>query len=447
MGGVYEIKGDTLNNRLALKIIRQQYVSNATLRSRFTREARIQSALDHPGIARVFELIEHDDNLAIVMEYVDAPTLRSMMKVKGLTPSMARNVLNDLLSALMAAHDAGVVHRDIKPDNIFVITERTGRIRCKLIDFGIARQEAEEYTQLTGAQAFVGTYSYASPEQIEQSSTVDQRSDLYSLGVMLWEMLAGVSPYAHLNSAYSVQVAVVSEPLPALPSDVPADLGRLVAELTRKDPAERPQTVEDVLQILEVPAQALQNETLPGTVAGLTEPPKREVPLPKTTTVTSSQSPSPAADVRPVERAPLTPPPAPLLTRLMARAQDEIIPQLLVLTCIGIVAYPVMMGRRGTKRAQSISQALYRIRVYDTRTNEPASQSTVLHRNIIDMIVVQVPLLGVTSPLAWLLFPLPILSGMWLAVVLTIELLFAGFHPDKRRLVDCLSHTRICREP
>ncbi len=445
---MYEIQGDTLNNRLALKIIHQEYATNATLRSRFTREAKIQSALSHPGIARVFELLEFDGNLAIIMEYIEAPTLRARMSEGRITPGMAREILFEVLSALMAAHDSGVVHRDIKPENIFVITERSGRVRCKLIDFGIARQDTADgpaHTRLTRGQAFVGTYAYASPEQITESGTVDHRSDLYSVGVLLWEILAGIGPYAQYNSAYSVQVAVVSEPLPELP-DAPPDLSRLIAELTRKDPKERPQSAEEVLQMLQVTPQAFQDETVPGEI---TAQPAQPVPALSQTVASSSRAPRPAGriEARPARQGLLSPPPAPLTSRLLARLQDELIPQVLVLTCVGIVAYPILMGRRGMKRAQSVNQAMYRVRVYNIRTNEPAPPGMVMNRNIIDMFVVQLPLLGVTSPLSWLLFPLPILSGMWLAVVLTIELLFAGIHPDGRRLVDFLSSTRICREP
>ena len=220
MGGVYEIRGEVLNNRLALKVIRPEFTNSKAIRARFQREARIQSQLDHESIVKVFELIEHDQNLCIVMELVDAPTLRDRLESGPLPPQEAREVVMELAEALLVAHEAGIVHRDLKPDNVFAWKDRRGRVRCKLTDFGIAKH-AEVNTDvgpsLTRSGAFIGTMAYASPEQITHEREVDLLSDLYSLGVVLWEMLAGVSPYDNHTSAWAIQTAVVQEDLPDLP--------------------------------------------------------------------------------------------------------------------------------------------------------------------------------------------------------------------------------------
>ncbi|MCB9743564.1 MAG: serine/threonine protein kinase [Alphaproteobacteria bacterium] len=444
MGGVYEIEGDALANRLALKVIHNEYAEDARLRSRFQREARIQASLDHPSIARVFDLVEHDGSLAIVMEFVDAPTLRDALSAGRLPLAQVRGILTEIASALDAAHDAGIVHRDIKPENVFVLRLKDGRVRCKLIDFGIARQmedggDQTQATRLTHDQSFVGTYTYASPEQITRAADVDARSDLYSLGVLLWEMLSGVLPYGHLDSAYSVQVAVVNEPLPALPPDVPGDLAALVAELTRKAPEERPQSAQEVLDRLTVPPNgALSSATVPESAA------LRGAPLPRTVVEGAAPLPARPPPPRPTDALVSSSVP-PMLTRLMARTVDEFFPQLTVLTCIGVLAYPVLVAIRGTTDGQSKGQAMFKLRTVRASDGEPASPNQMIVRNVLDLFLLQVPLLGVTWPVSWLAFPLPLFAGLWLSVVLFFELLIASLNPGGRRLVDYLCGTRVAR--
>lgn len=253
MGDIYEVRGDALSNRLALKVVRPELANDPDFRARFEREARIQSQLVHPSIGRVFDLIAFDGHLAIVMEFIDAPTLREVLAAGPVAPADARAIATELAAALLAAHEAQVVHRDIKPENLFITRDRLGRVGCKLIDFGVAKGApgGELYqTAMAGSRSFVGTFAYASPEQVTGELVADHRSDLYSLGVVLWEMLSGVRPYGHLDSAFSVQTAVVNEPLPDLPDECPEDLQRLVVELTRKSPDERPQSAEEVVALL-----------------------------------------------------------------------------------------------------------------------------------------------------------------------------------------------------
>lgn len=450
MGGVYEIRGDALANRLALKVIRSEYIDNAQLRARLEREAKIQSTLDHPGIARVIDLVDHEGSPAIVMEYVDAPTLQDVLAQGLPAHARVREILMELTSALDAAHERGIVHRDIKPENVFVVPYKGGRARCKLIDFGIARQVSahEDATKLTRAQSFVGTYAYASPEQITASGTVDARSDLYSLGVLLWEMLSGVAPYDHLESGYSMQVAVVNEPLPHLPSDVPPDLATLVAELTRKSPDERPQTASEVLgrlgQHRGSQTAASGSASSPQATVLEDHPGNPASPRANATVVESTEPHAPQADglVYPPSPSKLSSHPPSLLSRLFARSVDEVVPQLLTLTCVGIILYPFLMARRGMEEA-STGQTMFNLRLMDSSSGRPASPNQVVARNLIDLFVIQLPLLGVIWPVSWVVFPLPLLAAFWLMITAGTEIFIAAITSDGRRVADYLCGTRM----
>ncbi len=482
MGGVYEIRGDALNNRLALKVLRPQLASDPSLIERFRREARIQARLDHPGIARVFELVETDDRVGIVMEFIDAPTLRKRLTEGRPSPDAARAIATEIAEALMAAHEVGVVHRDIKPENVFVWTDRLGRHRCKLIDFGIAKRTNDAgtvVTSLTRSGAFIGTYAYSSPEQITHEQPVDHRSDLYSLGVVLWEMLAGVQPYRSLTSGYSVQAAVVNDGLPRLPADVPEDLHRVVVELTRRDPAERPQSAEEVLRLLRGPGSSLSAETqFPGHVGSVSQASRSSAPsrsresgaggVAATVVMSTDPAQAPPRATTPPRPAPAPAPrqkaasgrpqvsgqlvfgpslqPASLLDRVFTRSMDELVPQVVQLTCIGIVVYPFLVLLQGRIEGQSNGRAMRSLRVYSVLDGQPAASGRMLGRNLYDLLFLQIPLLGITSPLSWLAFPLPILAMMWLVVAVPLELAPLILGQQNRRVADHLFGTQVCRE-
>lgn len=466
MGGVFEIEGDALKNRLALKVIRSDLLDNPTVAARFEREARIQSRVDHPGIAKVFDLLRHDGQLAIVMEYIDGPTLRSRMSAGRLPYPQTREIVRDVLRALMAAHDAHVVHRDLKPANIFVLIDRSGRVHCKLIDFGIARQLAQDADtrpprQLTQAQTFIGTYAYASPEQVE-GEPVGVRSDLYSLGVILWEMLAGVHPYAEFSNEFKLQSAVVSDLLPDLPAETPTDLRALVAELTRKDPAERPQTAEEVLSSLTRPAALLDAATIPeGVRAPPALTPSSPSPAqPQVLAKTMLEAPpasAAAAKPAPVVARAESPPEAQLqpgssTDRFKARVRDEVLPLLLVLTVIGLFFYPFIVLLRGVgmrsgtaaSPVQSAGQSKYGLRVLMAETGGPPTRSRVLVRNGIDLVLIQFPLALAVWPPAAVVGSF-ILVGFWLTLFIGLEAVVAASNPQRRRIVDMICGTRVCR--
>ena len=213
---------------------------------RFASEARVAMQLSHPGIVAVYETGVWDGRPAIVMELVDGETLAQRLLRGRMAAGEALDVLAQLLDAVGYAHRCGVVHRDIKPENIFLTRDGT----VKLADFGIARVEGSVSTVGTIAGTVLGTPGYMSPEQA-LGKTVDARSDLFSVGVIAYEMLAGFNPFIREDGADATTLIyrIVHEPAPDLPEYVtvglPVDLRPAIMQALSKDPAERPQTAEE----------------------------------------------------------------------------------------------------------------------------------------------------------------------------------------------------------
>jgi len=429
MGTVYEVAGVPLGNRLALKVIHPHFVHDSALVGRFRSEAKMQAALHHPGIVKVIDVLEYRGRPSFVMEFVEGETLRERLQNGVVDPDLAREVALQLASALSAAHAAGIVHRDLKPDNIFLVTTDLGRPQVKIIDFGIAKAIDGDHTVVgngTRHSHYLGTYRYSSPEQVHQSSTVDARSDLYSLGVVLWEMLAGMTPYPSATTPYGVQSSVVGEDLPALPADVPPTLRHAVAELIRKAPDERMQTANELVDMLRSTANA--------TPDGATQTaPSRRVVAP---TVVGSR---PTLDVRPPNGTAGLPP------RIVARFVDMLLPMALVLSCVGIVAYPPLALRRGKENGVAFGSKSMKIRVVDHESGQPASDAQLKRRNGFDLALIDGPIaLGLwpvisvgTSLAGTVLFWL--LAG----ATITLELFIAAIDPDGRRLADQIAGTRV----
>ncbi len=210
MGAVYKARQTKLDRMVALKIIRPETTSDPAFAERFMREARTLARLNHPGIVAVHDFGEIDaPDLAagtspqsasrtlfyFIMEYVDGANLRQLMQAAQLSPELAVNIVPQVCEALQFAHDEGVVHRDIKPENILL--DSKGRV--KIADFGLAKivgRTVDEWT-LTGTHQVMGTPRYMAPEQMAGSRTVDHRADIYSLGVVFYEMLTGTVPFGH----------------------------------------------------------------------------------------------------------------------------------------------------------------------------------------------------------------------------------------------------------
>jgi eukaryotic-like serine/threonine-protein kinase len=257
MGVVYKARDTRLGRFLALKLLPAEVVADRERRLRFLQEAKLASALNHPNIVTVYDVGDCADGMFIAMEYVSGETLGSLINGKPLPPGKALNYAVQAADALAAAHAAGVVHRDVKPANVMV----TGTGQVKVVDFGIAKltepPAGEGSTTITErprteAGEVMGTIAYMSPEQAE-GRFVDGRSDIFSFGATLYEMLSGCRPFQGATRL-AVLTAILREdpvPLRQVNRSVPPELERVVARCLEKDPSLRFQHATDLKVALE----------------------------------------------------------------------------------------------------------------------------------------------------------------------------------------------------
>ena len=246
MADVYLAEDQELGRRVAIKILNGRHANDAQFIERFRREAKNAAALNHPNIVSIYDRGEAEDTYYIAMEYLDGRTLKELVVGRGPAPvNVAVEYARQILSALGFAHRHGIVHRDIKPHNVLV--DREGRV--KVTDFGIARAGT---SQMTEAGSIVGTAQYLSPEQA-RGTEVDQRSDLYSLGIVLYELLTGQTPF---DGDTPVEIAMkhlsaTPRPPSQIRRDVPRDLDMVVMRALAKDPAARYQSADEMNADLE----------------------------------------------------------------------------------------------------------------------------------------------------------------------------------------------------
>jgi len=213
MAKVYLAEHNTLKQPVAVKLLNKEFVNNENIRKRFLSEGKNMFKMSHPNIIKVTDLIDQEDKVAIVMEYLDGETLKEYIERKGkLSEVELNNLVGQMLDALAYVHDQGLVHRDIKPSNFM----RSKKGAMKLLDFGIAKntdKSSSEYTQ-TGTLQSMGTPMYMSPEQVKSTKDVTGQSDIYSLGVVFWQMVTGQKPYdTNTTSTFELQTKIVNEPL------------------------------------------------------------------------------------------------------------------------------------------------------------------------------------------------------------------------------------------
>jgi tetratricopeptide (TPR) repeat protein len=248
MGEVFLALDERLERNVAVKRIRGDSSPSAERRERFRREARIAARLNHPAIVQIYDVLKEEDSDAIVMELVDGCNLRRRLDAGPLNVPTALQLALDVAGGLEAAHAQGIVHRDLKSENILV----TPAGRAKIADFGIAKSLlTQAATALTREGHVVGTYRAMSPEQA-RGQAVDARSDLFSLGVLLYESLAGHSPFEGENELATLNriVRERQRPLREVNAEVPPALSNLVDNLLEKDPLLRPRSAGEVARTL-----------------------------------------------------------------------------------------------------------------------------------------------------------------------------------------------------
>ena len=248
MGIVYKARDVRLDRPIALKVLPADKVADPDRTRRFVREAKAASALNHPNIIHVYDIDQAEGTDFISMEYVEGRTLSQLILPGGMPMKEARKYAVQIADALAAAHKAGIIHRDLKPANIMVSEKEL----IKVLDFGLAKlvplAGLESPKTLTAEGMISGTLSYMSPEQAE-GRPVDGRSDIFSFGAVLYEMVSGIRAFER-ETGLSTLAAVLREQPPPL-RNIPADLAAIISRCLCKDPADRFRLADEVLQALQ----------------------------------------------------------------------------------------------------------------------------------------------------------------------------------------------------
>jgi len=253
MGEVFRARDLALERDVALKMLPPAFAADPARRDRFVREARLLASFSHPNIAQIYGVERVDENLAIVMELVDGRTLRDTIRSGSIGRLQARHIARDIALALDAAHEKGVIHRDLKPANVIVAADGT----AKVLDFGLAKAVADaaggEPDTTMGATepgAVLGTPAYMSPEQA-RGQPVDRRSDIWSFGCVLFELLSGTPPFGGATLSDTLAAILEREPdWSRLPADTPPSLQRLARRCLEKDRRRRLRDIGDALHDL-----------------------------------------------------------------------------------------------------------------------------------------------------------------------------------------------------
>ncbi|MCA9524186.1 MAG: protein kinase, partial [Myxococcales bacterium] len=248
-GAVYKAHQEDMDRLVALKVMKRQLIEDAASVKRFLREVRTSSKLKHPNTVKIFEFgTAEAGQLFFTMEYIDGLPLSQLIKAQGPVDEWrARRIAIQILKSLSEAHSLGMVHRDLKPDNVMIANIFGETDFVKVLDFGIVKIVGEQDGALTHTGQYFGTPKYMSPEQA-RGEAVDHRADLYALGVILYEMLSGRLPF-EASSSMKLILAHAQEPPPPLPAELAlsAETEALVMRLLAKDPAQRFQSSEETI--------------------------------------------------------------------------------------------------------------------------------------------------------------------------------------------------------
>jgi serine/threonine protein kinase len=246
MGTIYKAKDTKLDRFVALKFLPSQLTATEEEKARFVQEAKAASAMNHPNVCTIYDINEYNGQLFIVMEFVDGKTLKE--KKDNLSEKQILEIGIQVAEGLAAAHEKGIVHRDIKPENIMI--RKDGIVQ--ILDFGLAKLYKDgNLSRLTKVGTTMGTIGYMSPEQV-QGLDVDHRTDIFSLGVVLYEMLAGEPPFKGIHETavmYEI-VNVDAPPLSTIKEGIAPEIDEIVLECLEKDKDERCQSAKELAKDL-----------------------------------------------------------------------------------------------------------------------------------------------------------------------------------------------------
>ena len=323
-GVVYHARDTELGRELAIKVLRPEYQTQPDVVARFLKEARAAAKIDHPGIVTVFECgtisgsgTAQDGNAYIAMELLRGYSLQQHLEQRGRMPvADAILIARQVAAALAVAHASGIVHRDLKPDNVFLLPDQLvkGGFRIKILDFGVAKlAEPKEVGVNTHSQMMLGTPKYMSPEQARSARAVDQRTDIYTLGCMLYEMVTGQAPYEG-PGAIDMIIQHTTAPIPSpreIVHGLPESVDKLIRKMLEKEPEDRPESMKALDKALE----AIQAEVVPPSIPPTPmrpKPPTAPPAIPPTPARAPPIPPTPArAAPRPTPGPPARPTPEP----------------------------------------------------------------------------------------------------------------------------------------
>jgi serine/threonine protein kinase len=315
MGEVWEGEHLVTGRRVAVKVLSDNYLTNRKVVARFGREARAASAVQHDGIVEILDQDKTDDGVPfLVMEFLEGESVGARLRARGkFSQAEALAVMLPLLDALDAAHQAGVIHRDLKPDNVFILPGERGAERIKILDFGISRKADEIEYHLTQEGSVLGTPHYMSPEQARGESDIDARADVYAAAVLFYECVVGDVPFDAGNYNALLQIILGTKPVPprARGADITRPVEQVLLAALEKDKLRRPPSARafhDLLLAAAAQAEDMRLDTERWTfvkAAPPTPPPRASlspsgplrVPAPPRAVPTPSLSPQRAAPI------------------------------------------------------------------------------------------------------------------------------------------------------